>query len=274
MESSKLPRECVGGPGLWHHPLLHPYHRTCYQRTTLPVLHLLWVVFLRLWAVCAQAGRSPGYTWHLDTGFVYKLLNLQQIALRTPQQNWHRLPAMNNPTSSSSGAAVVAVDDSTRDSVSGYTLQFFYGIVLALIGSSLQAFGLCLWKLHSTWHARHQEQCAGKALPDTATGLLTGQAQGSRVCAGGTCPYTPTGVDCGGFSWVWLTGFCIFVFGNACDFVALGIAPLSIVTLLGSWSLVVNTVTAHFLLHEVVAHLDQLSIIFIVTGIILTVRKN
>jgi len=81
-------------------------------------------------------------------------------------------------------------------------------------------------------------------------------------------------VDCHGFSWVWLTGFCIFVFGNACDFVALGIAPLSIVTLLGSWSLVVNTVTAHFLLHEVVAHLDLLSIIFIVTGIVLTVRKT
>jgi len=34
---------------------------------------------------------------------------------------------------------------------SKYPLHFFYGVVLALIGSSLQAFGLCLWKLHNTW---------------------------------------------------------------------------------------------------------------------------
>jgi len=180
---------------------------------------------------------------------------------------------MHNQTSSPGALVVVVVAvDSSRDTVSGYTLQFFYGVVLALIGSSLQAFGLCLWKLHSTWLARHRELRAGKALPDT--GLLTGQPQASRVRAGGTCPRTLKGVDCGGFSWVWLTGFCIFVFGNACDFVALGIAPLSIVTLLGSWSLVVNTVTAHFLLHEVVARLDLLSILFIVTGIVLTVCKK
>ena len=54
------------------------------------------------------------------------------------------------------------------------------------------------------------------------------------------------------------------VFGNACDFVALVIAALSIVTLLGSWLLVLNTVPAHCLLPEVVAHLDLLSIVIIV----------
>jgi len=38
----------------------------------------------------------------------------------------------------------------------GYSAQFFYGILLAIAGSSLQALGLCLWKLHST--GRHSQR--------------------------------------------------------------------------------------------------------------------
>jgi drug/metabolite transporter (DMT)-like permease len=70
---------------------------------------------------------------------------------------------------------------------------------------------------------------------------------------------------------LWVAGLGVFALGNACDFIALGIAPLSTVTLLGSWSLVVNTVTARFLLGEVVLLFDYASIGFIVAGIVLTV---
>jgi len=81
IESSKLPRECVGGPGLWHRPLLHPYHRTCYQRTTLPVLHLLWVLFLRL---CAANSIGAIFKWGgvPETRFFAKRPHVPQIASR------------------------------------------------------------------------------------------------------------------------------------------------------------------------------------------------
>jgi drug/metabolite transporter (DMT)-like permease len=80
--------------------------------------------------------------------------------------------------------------------------------------------------------------------------------------------------DCESFSWIWLCGFGLFCLGNVCDFIALGITPLSAVTLLGSWSLVVNPVAAYFLLHEVVTTCDVASIALIIAGIVFTVMST
>eukprot|EP00961_Rhodomonas_salina_P085058 1142235-Rhodomonas_salina.2 len=76
---------------------------------------------------------------------------------------------------------------------------------------------------------------------------------------------------CGGISWIWLIGFIIFAIGNGGDFIALGITKQSVVTLVGSWALVVNTLTARLLLHEIVHPLDVLSSVLIIVGIVLTV---
>ena len=210
----------------------------------------------------------------------------------------------------------------------GYSPQFFYGILLAIVGSSLQALGLCMWKLHSTWRNSkrfpeeespntdahsgcelllHEDLCnehvddsvnpceeislvSGQPVPqvlkflpgtrvETASQqqsdqtkiaersdhekskLLYSRIRPERVCY---CPCA----SCRKFSCIWLSGFCVIVLGNICDFVALGIAPLSVVTLLGSWSLVVNPLAAHFLLQEVVTGFDLLSIVLIVGGIV------
>eukprot|EP00286_Rhodomonas_abbreviata_P018606 CAMPEP_0181296652 /NCGR_PEP_ID=MMETSP1101-20121128/4819_1 /TAXON_ID=46948 /ORGANISM="Rhodomonas abbreviata, Strain Caron Lab Isolate" /LENGTH=440 /DNA_ID=CAMNT_0023401533 /DNA_START=220 /DNA_END=1539 /DNA_ORIENTATION=- len=71
--------------------------------------------------------------------------------------------------------------------------------------------------------------------------------------------------------WIWWLGFIIFAIGNGGDFIALGITKQSVVTLVGSWALVVNTFTASCLLHEIVHKLDVLASLFIIAGIVLTV---
>ena len=43
-------------------------------------------------------------------------------------------------------------------------------------------------------------------------------------------------------SCLWSVGFAVFIVGNVLDFLALGLTKVSIVTLVGSGSLVVNTV--------------------------------
>jgi len=202
---------------------------------------------------------------------------------------------------------------------STYPLQFFYGVVLTLIGSSLQAFGLCLWKLHNTWRCSKTtvsvETVHSVLQAETANAVTeTAQEQGCVLCipeglhgtdnthdesAGTDCSRVSAkecsarehgnrdgGVsgqennlvsrfnyvfDCASFSWIWLLGFGLFCLGNVCDFIALGITPLSAVTLLGSWSLVVNPVAAYFLLHEVVTACDIASIALIIAGIVFTV---
>jgi len=71
--------------------------------------------------------------------------------------------------------------------------------------------------------------------------------------------------------WIWFVGSFVFAIGNGCDFVALGIAPQSVVTLVGSWCLVVNTMTAQYVLSEVTTRYDVLSSLVIICGIVLTV---
>ena len=75
-------------------------------------------------------------------------------------------------------------------------------------------------------------------------------------------------------SCLWSIGFSVFLAGNVLDFIALGLTKVSIVTLVGSGSLVVNTVMARLLLKEVVTTLDVLSSVLIVGGITLTVVGN
>jgi len=154
-------------------------------------------------------------------------------------------------------------------------MVFFYGIILAIIGSSLQALGLSIWKLHT------QKELPKKAPQDSfelsidnpllqlspGTPLLISQDESDNPDMGNSkgCQM------CRKISGIWICGLLSFSIGNVCDFVALGIAPLSIVTLIGSWSLVVNTFLAKHLINETVQKMDFLSIIFIITGIILTI---
>ena len=190
------------------------------------------------------------------------------------------------------------------DDASKYPLRFFYGIMLGLIGTSMQSLGLCLWKLHSTWHCSKTTVCVEtvvsscEAEPEAV--LLVPKPPEQRDAANHDYIGTPEPVsggdlvepastrkegqatvtkyncvlDCRKFSWIWLIGFGLFCLGNVCDFIALGITPLSVVTLLGSWSLVVSPVAAHFLLHEVVTAYDIVSIVLIIVGILLTVMST
>lgn len=73
---------------------------------------------------------------------------------------------------------------------------------------------------------------------------------------------------------IWLFGFLIFLVGNVGDFVALGLTRQSVVTLVGSWALVVNTMTAKVLLNEEVIWMDLGSILLIIIGIIFTVLAS
>ena len=141
---------------------------------------------------------------------------------------------------------------------------FVYGIILTLAGSSFQAFGLCIWKLDSI--AKQPNPITGTSeLREThATPLLPIPLPKHTPKKNFLCLDDK-------ISWIWVAGLCIFAVGNVCDFVALGIAPLSAVTLLGSWSLVVSTFLAKILAHEIVSKYDIASIVFIVGGIVFTV---
>lgn len=183
-----------------------------------------------------------------------------------------------------------AVDSKMQDleKASRYPLQFFYGIMLALIGSSMQSVGLCLWKLHSAWHCSKTTVCVETVISsygeetesvllvpkhmlpaETAIEEKSKHQEGPEKATKYNCV-----LDCQKFSWIWLAGFGLFCLGNVCDFIALGITPLSVVTLLGSWSLVVSPIAAHFLLHEMVTAYDVISIILIIAGIVLTVMST
>ena len=56
--------------------------------------------------------------------------------------------------------------------------------------------------------------------------------------------------------------------------VSLGITKQSVVTLVGSWSLVVNTILATYMLGEPSSRLDYLSAWTIIAGIVITVTAN
>jgi len=141
---------------------------------------------------------------------------------------------------------------------------FLYGIILALVGSSLQAVGLCIWKLHSVSSSPNLSTDKVDLQETHATPLLPIELKKNReknnfIFLDNNIP------------WIWIAGLCSFAIGNVCDFVALGISPLSVVTLIGSWSLVVSTFLANIFANEVVSKYDIASIMFIICGIILTV---
>ena len=69
----------------------------------------------------------------------------------------------------------------------------------------------------------------------------------------------------------WLLGLVVFALGNGGDFIALGITKQSVVTLVGSWTLTVNTMMAKCLLGETTIKLDVVSAFVIIGGISLTV---
>jgi len=242
--------------------------------------------------------------------------------------------------------------DQDHEDGSGYAT----GVILALIGSSLQALGLSLWKLNHIRSERaegerlavsHQDGLDASHADDTLLGegegktsaqeeslsptpLLTYNDESMESFAAyntspqggwgrersdscvsmsldsntdleaiesvaGVCPLNAsiasvvrtdtvdivverTGKGMGGerritceCPWIWFVGSLVFAIGNGCDFVALGIAPQSVVTLVGSWCLVVNTMTAQCLLSEVTTRYDVLSSLVIICGIVLTV---
>eukprot|EP00960_Hanusia_phi_P009889 288313-Hanusia_phi.AAC.2 len=72
-------------------------------------------------------------------------------------------------------------------------------------------------------------------------------------------------------TWIWGVGFVVFAVGNAMDFVALGITKQSVVTLVGSWTLAINTLLARCLLGERTIYLDYVAVVVIFGGIAMTV---
>jgi len=191
--------------------------------------------------------------------------------------------------------------------------SYLYGVLLALVGSSLQAFGLGLWKLHRTWKSSQtatidKNTPAVAELDDSLPGIVSLSVSNQKHVVttydesnkntplvqhaekipllnnnSPMCSQCPEICSC--FhrkscihntyqsSCIWCVGFFLFAIGNVCDFIALGIAPLSVVTMVGSWTLVINTLVANCLLHEVVLPYDILSDLLIITGIILTVIR-
>lgn len=73
-----------------------------------------------------------------------------------------------------------------------------------------------------------------------------------------------------GVPWVWVCGLAAIGFGNGLDFISLGLTKQSVVTLVGSWSLVVTTLISP-LLGETLTRLDMTAAGITVVGIILTV---
>ena len=72
----------------------------------------------------------------------------------------------------------------------------------------------------------------------------------------------------------WMAGLVCIGVGNGLDFVSLGITKQSVVTLVGSWSMIANTVLAAYVLGERTSRLDYVSAGIIVAGIAITVVAN
>jgi len=154
-------------------------------------------------------------------------------------------------------------EESRQTGMGYYSAEFVFGVVLALLGASMQSLGLCLWKLDSKLRVNSQvvqmEPGENKSiLSEAITKDAACQEQRQSSCQQQIHTY----------SCVWIVGFSLFFVGNVCDFVALGMTPLSMVALLGSWSLVVNPLAAHLVLQEVVTRFDIMSIVLIVAGIV------
>mmetsp|Transcript_26546 Transcript_26546/g.69795 ORF Transcript_26546/g.69795 Transcript_26546/m.69795 type:complete len:385 (+) Transcript_26546:68-1222(+) len=63
----------------------------------------------------------------------------------------------------------------------------------------------------------------------------------------------------------------VYAAGNGLNFVALGLIQESIVTLIGAWALVINIVTAKYMLGEELSRLDGVAVILIAVGIALSI---
>lgn len=73
-----------------------------------------------------------------------------------------------------------------------------------------------------------------------------------------------------GIPWVWVAGLAAIGVGNGLDFISLGLTKQSVVTLVGSWSLVVTTMLSP-LLGEALSRLDVGAAAVTIAGIVLTV---
>ncbi len=72
-------------------------------------------------------------------------------------------------------------------------------------------------------------------------------------------------------AFICVLAFALFAAGNGLNFVALGLIQESIVTLTGAWALVINIVTAKFLLGEELNNLDGVSVFLIIAGITMSI---
>ena len=141
---------------------------------------------------------------------------------------------LTRPSSDSAGESC-AGDPSLPD--------FWIGVVASLFGSVVLNFGLNLQKY------------AFNRRDDT-------------VRATGT-PAPPVCTDK-----IWLLGFCVFVAGNFGDFVGLTFTPQSVITPIGSISLVSNLFFAKFLLGERIGFRTFIALAFIVSGVIAIVLSS
>ena len=130
----------------------------------------------------------------------------------------------------------------------------------------------------------------GDGARETGTHGLQGEDDGTRAseisCAGSKMGLADGGVG-GGVDgraeretaalccsrW-WMAGLVCIGVGNGLDFVSLGITKQSVVTLVGSWSMIANTVLAAYVLGERTSRLDYVSAGIIVAGIAITVVAN
>eukprot|EP00929_Paragymnodinium_shiwhaense_P100109 TRINITY_DN62170_c0_g2_i1.p1 TRINITY_DN62170_c0_g2~~TRINITY_DN62170_c0_g2_i1.p1 ORF type:complete len:447 (+),score=89.60 TRINITY_DN62170_c0_g2_i1:56-1342(+) len=72
---------------------------------------------------------------------------------------------------------------------------------------------------------------------------------------------------------LWICGFAVFIAAQAINVFALALAPMMVISCLGSWSLVCNAIFAHVLLGETLAREQQLAVVGLVAAV-LVVSSN
>jgi hypothetical protein len=158
--------------------------------------------------------------------------------------------------------------------VSGYII----GIALSLTASTLESTGYCIWRVY---HTRMQERRA-KAERELNLVMHGHEAQVQRrgskyedtgVYAVNVLPSSADEIDDGVFvktKYLWLIGFFVVSVANMIDFIALGLTKEFVLTLVGTFSLVVNFFVAPVIVHEKITRLDRLASVCILVGVVLT----
>ena len=162
--------------------------------------------------------------------------------------------------------------------------SWWLGVLLALLGSSLESLGLALQKRAqsnvqqisrsgfgslSSEEMRVLEDLDEDEDEDGGGGNSSGQIQHKntrrRRHKKGLLPAYM-------YERAWIVGFAVFLVGNIGDFAALGLTQQSTVSLIGGWALCVNAMVAPLLLNESFhVSSDLPAIVAILLGLFLTI---